>query len=87
MHNPQHHIALCHSRNDHTNSILIINLVHAFMIDINFFVNAVDALDTAFNNRLLGKVFFFQPLADSLLNRVDELFPFVLLDLHDVFDL
>ena len=56
------------------------------MVDIDFFINAVDALDTAFNNRFLCKLFLCQTLPDAVLDGFNECFPFVLLDFHDVFN-
>ena len=85
MHQTEHCITFVHRVHDDTHCIYIINLVKVASLHIDLAVDAVDALDTALQEKL--HVFLFQPVPNLLLDVRQEVFALLFFELEQPLDL
>ena len=83
----KHAVAFVIGRDDHAHRVLVIDLVNGFVVYIDLFIDAVDALDAAVDLRRGDEILRLKALRDPLLDALDERLALLLFVVEQALDL
>ena len=83
----EHAVAFIVGRDNDTHCVFIVDLSNVLVIDIYFFIDAVDALDTAVDLRRRDKILVAEALCDAGFDAFDERFALLFIVVEQLFDI